>query len=107
MILKWESAESEVIEFTDKSKYILDDCSGFGYPTNNIKSVKSPYQIGNTIIGQVMDPREITIIFKIITDNKDLGNNNRKFPMKKEYIQHGRKRSSPSWSICARTAPSF
>ena len=72
MILKWKSAENKLIEFTDKNKYILEDWSGFGYPTNNVKSVKSPKQIGNTIIGQVMDPRKLTISFKVITDNKDL-----------------------------------
>lgn len=82
MILKWESAESEIIKFTDKSQYILEDWSGFGYPTNNIKSVKSPYQIGNTIIGQVMDPREIIINFKVITDNKEL-----LFQQKREVIR--------------------
>ena len=72
MILKWESADGKIIEFTDRNKYILENRSGFGYPPNDIKSVKSPYQIGSTLIGQVIEPRQIEIEFAVITEDKDL-----------------------------------
>lgn len=72
MILKWESAGGREIEFTDRNKYILEKRTGFGYPPNNIKTVKSPYQIGSTLIGQVMNPRRIEIEFAVITEDKDL-----------------------------------
>ncbi len=72
MILKWKSAGGEVLEFTDKNKYLLKKWSGFGYPPNKLKSVKSPYQIGSTPIGQIIKPRNIIIEFTVITDDKDL-----------------------------------
>src|SRR6056297_2860555 len=71
MILKWESADGDIINFSDKNKYLLEDWHGYGYSPNELKTVKSPYQIGNTLIGQVINPRDIEIDFTIITDNKD------------------------------------
>ena len=71
MILKWETADGKVIEFTNKNKYILESTSGFGYPPNDLSSVKSPYQMGNTLIGQVIQPRDMEIEFIVITDKKD------------------------------------
>ena len=50
---------------------MLEEWKGFGYPSNDIKTVKSPYQIGNTLIGQVINPRDIEIDFTIITDDQD------------------------------------
>lgn len=72
MVIKWESVDGKLIEFTDKNKYILEKKSGFGYPPNDLKMVKSPYQIGSTLIGQVIEPRVIEIEFTIITENKEL-----------------------------------
>ena len=71
MVLRWDSANGEIIDFSDKSKYLLEDWQGYGYHPNDIKTVKSPYQIGNTLIGQIINPRDIEIDFTIITDNKD------------------------------------
>jgi len=72
MVIKWESVDGKIIEFTNKNKYILEKKTGFGYPPNDLKLVKSPYQIGSTLIGQVIEPRVIEIEFTIITEDKEL-----------------------------------
>jgi hypothetical protein len=60
------------VTFGGSAPYLYQNHSGFGGPKNNIYTVKSPNQDGESFVGSDLDKRQLTIDGSIIANTDDL-----------------------------------
>lgn len=78
MNIEIENNDGDILQLPATDRYILQEWSGFAYPTHSIITEKAPNQYGSTVINKIYNNRELSIQFVIQGNNRQEVFNRRK-----------------------------